>query len=259
MSEKMKLKKIIYIKEFDKVLKSVNEIKKIKKEISSGKVIIFKNIINNKIISEIKEYLVTIGKGSLPNYHGIYENCPNSHRINRWDNRSYVKACFHQFQFFPWNDDTFDLFNLFRSVFNLKNALNEQPLNKFLDSKSESGCISRVAFQFYPAGIGGMNAHIDPLDFHQSVIPTLVMSKKGEDFKTGGLFIGTEENKLNIDDYVNIGDLILFSPQMVHGVDIIDPDNKDNNFLSFTGRWMCLFAVNKLNNNNIISDSQEID
>lgn len=259
MSEKMKLKKIIYKEEFDKVLESVNEIKKIKKEISSGNVIIFKNIINNKIISEIKEYLVTIGKGSLPNYHGIYESCPNSHRINRWDNRSYVKACFHQFQFFPWNDDAFDFFNLFRSIFNLKNALNDQPLNRFLDSKSDSECISRVAFQFYPAGMGGMNAHTDPLDFHQSVIPTLVMSKKGVDFKTGGLFIGTEENKLNIDDHVNIGDLILFSPQMIHGVDTIDSDNKDNNFLSFSGRWMCLFAVNKLNSNNIISNSQEIN
>ena len=250
--------KIIYKKRFDKILKNLSEIEDIKKEISSGKVVVFKNTVDKKIINEIKEYLISVGKGSLPNYSEIYENCPNSHRINRWDKRSYVKACFHQFQFFPWNADPFDFFSFFRYVFNFKNVMNNELIDKFLDNKPEDGCISRIAFQFYPAGEGGMNAHIDSLDFHQSIIPTLVMSKKGKDFKNGGLFVGTKEEKLNIDDYVSIGDLILFSPQLVHGVDIIDPDNKDNNFISSKGRWMCLFAVNKLNTNNLISNSSEI-
>jgi len=228
------------------------------KKMNKGKVLVFRNTYSEELISQIKNYLSNIGVSSLPNYVPIKDKCPNSHRINNWDERSYVKACFHQFQFLPWNDDMFDFYKIFRPIFHLMNFFNNTPKEKFLTKEPKDDCTARVAFQFYPAGIGEMNLHIDPYDSHQSVIATLVMSKKGSDFISGGLVTkDKKENMINLDDDLNLGDLIFFSPQIIHGVEKIDPD-KELNWPSFRGRWMCLFAFNKLQNNKNISNSLDL-
>lgn len=56
-----------------------------------------------------------------------------------------------------------------------------------------------------------------------------------------------------IDDFSEVGDLIFFKANLPHGVEQIDPKS-ESNLLNVKGRWMALFATNKLPNNNKISD-----
>lgn len=203
-------------------------------------------------------YLSQVGRGSLPNWQPILPKCANFHRISHWDERSYVKACFHQFSFFPWNDDVFSAFSRFRPVFELRNLLSGAERNAYLGFEAYDDCIARLSFQFYPMGIGGMNEHIDPIGPHQAVVPLLMMSELGRDFKEGGIFVRTASGEaVFLEKYTSPGDVVLFSPSLAHGVATIDPD-KDADWLSFNGRWMAIFAVNKLATNTRVAEAVDL-
>jgi hypothetical protein len=232
---------------------------KLRSDIKLGDLVIVRNAINPALVQKLKEYLKVVASSSLPNYVPIQEGAPNFHRVNQWDERSYVKCCFHQFTFFPWNSDVFNLFEITKNIFYLKNLINGQPKDKFMKTKPEDGCTARLSFQFYPKGIGGMNKHSDPVDHHQLTVPTLIMSKKGLDFETGGMYVENENGEYVFgDDLCEIGDVILFNAQVPHGVKIID-EHKDVDWLSFEGRWMMIFATNKLQNNSSVADAVDLE
>lgn len=220
--------------------------------------IIIRNVVSATKIQRIKDYLRSIGRSSLPNWHPILPNCPNFHRINVWDQRSYVKACFHQFSFFPWNDDILSLFASFKDVFALRNLLSGAGPHDYLGPEPLDQCIARLSFQFYPRGGGAMNKHKDPIGPHQAVVPILIMSKFGEDFKKGGAYFDTAAGEtVFVEQFANPGDLVLFDPQMPHGVAPIDPD-VEMDWPAFEGRWMSIFAVNKLATNTQVTDAVDI-
>lgn len=230
----------------------------IRESIKSGNIFIAKKLYPEELICKIRDYLISIGRNSLPNYYPIKDGCHNFHRLNRRDNRSYVKACFHQFVFFPWNQDMFNFFELFKPVYKIRNLINGLREDKFLSITSQDGCTARLAFQFYPSGEGVMNKHTDPADHHQLTVPLMIMSTKGKDFKEGGLFIESNSGeKILIDDICNIGDVVYMNAQIPHGVLPIDPDTHCD-WLSFKGRWMLLFAVNKLCSNQEIENSKDL-
>ncbi|MBI3591586.1 MAG: hypothetical protein HY094_09460 [Candidatus Melainabacteria bacterium] len=250
---------VFYVTSHSELLHDSSRIAEVRKNIQCGDMLIVKNVFDKKIIEQIKKYLTNVGQNSLPSYRNIEVGCPNFHRVNIWDKRSYVQACFHQFVFFPWNQDIFNLFDLVKEVYHVKNLISELPKNKFLSSEPEDGCIARLAFQFYPRGTGAMNKHCDPLDYHQLTVPILVMSKKGEDFVKGGVYVEkTDGEKIILDDIADVGDVIYFNAQTPHGVELIDP-GYEIDWTSFQGRWMLLFAVNKLFNNNQIGNSVDLE
>ena len=82
------------------------------------------------------------------------------------------------------------------------------------------------------------------------------MSLKGSDFNDGGLEVKVGEDWLLIDDHIHPGDLILIRGDIPHGVRMIDPE-KDFNMLS-QGRWMGLFAINKVEGSKKASNSKPV-
>jgi len=230
----------------------------LREQIEQGSVVIVRGAAETDLILRMREYLTGIGRGSLPNYHRIEPGCPNFHRMNRWDPRAYVQGCFHQFVFFPWNQDVFEFFRVFAPVYHLKNQLSGLEAEKFLGPEPEDGCTARLAFQFYPSGAGGLNLHQDPADYHQLTVPIMVMSQKGTDFHEGGAFVEKEDgSRINLDEICDLGDVVYFNATCRHGVEPIDPQS-DSDWLSFQGRWMLLFAVNRLFDNRSISDSVDL-
>ncbi len=222
-----------------------------------GDVYIVKNFMPKDKILRIREYLCEIGRSSLPNYQTIEESCPNFHRIDRWDPRAHVRACVHSFSFFPWNHDVFGFFDLFRSVYQFKNRLSGLEPDSFLSTEPDRGCIARISFQYYPKGMGGLNKHQDPFDYHQITVPSMLMSKKGEDFQTGGLYVERYGEHLYLDELCDYGDVVYFNAKCNHGVEKIDPE-EETDWLSGEGRWIALFAVNKLASNSRIADSKDL-
>ena len=243
----------------NEAIRDVDLILEMSVRIEGGDAYIARNVVERSLLERIRTYLITVGQNSLPNYHPIETGAPNSHRMNRGDPRANVAGSFHQFSFFPWNQDMFNLFEIARPVFQMKNVLSGLDLDRFLGIEPEEGVTARLAFQFYPRGIGGLNRHADPVDRHQLTVPTMLMCEKGVDFQSGGVFVekaGGE--RVYLDDVMTWGDVLFFNARMTHGVETIDPGTEPN-WLAFEGRWIMLFAVNKLQQVADISDSIDLD
>jgi hypothetical protein len=227
-------------------------------DIEAENICLVREVISRQEVRALVDYLTGIGRGSLPNWQPIMPKCPNHHRVNQWDPRSYVKACFHQFSFFPWNHDVFNLFQRLGDVFALRNRLAGAEPDAYMGQEPFDDCIARLSFQFYPRGAGAMNAHIDPAGPHQAVVPTLMMSELGSDFREGGAFVkNSAQETIWIERHTNPGDLVLFSPKLVHGVGTIDPGTPVD-WPSFQGRWMSIFAVNKLATNMRVGEAVDM-
>jgi hypothetical protein len=255
----MYARNIHYADDLPRIVQDDRLIATMRGNILEGDVYIVRQAIRRDLVLKIREYLTAVGKSSIPNYLPIAEGCPNFHRINYWDERAYVKGCFHQFAFFPWNQDVFNLFELARPVYALKNRLSNLPAEKFYARKPEDGCVARIAFQFYPKGTGGLNKHQDPVDHHQLSVPILTMSTKGKDFQTGGCFVEKASGeKIYVDEISEIGDAVYFNAVTPHGVEKIDADAEPD-WVSFEGRWMMLFATNKLSGNTAIANARDLE
>jgi hypothetical protein len=250
--------KLVECLELDQILSDQVKIQEIRTNIQNGDVYVVKRYFSAELCNEIMDYLKRVGQHSIPNYHPIKNGAPNFHRMNKTDPRAFVKGAFHQFSFFPWNQDYFDLFDKCKNAYSLKNLTSNLPKNKFLKIEPEEGCTARIAAQFYPKGYGFLNKHKDPVDTHQLTVPIMILSKKGEHFNEGGAFLCREDgSKENIDNLFEPGDVIYFSAEIPHGVEAIDPESNIP-WLNFEGRWMLLLAVNKLSDNSLISNATDL-
>lgn len=230
-----------------------------RRNLENGDVYILRQAYPREFIERVREYLTHVARHSLAAYHPIEEGAPNHHRVNWWDPRSYVKGCFHQFSFFPWNQDVFNLFERFREGYYLKNVLNNLPKEKYLGMAPEDGCTARLSFQFYPKGIGALHKHQDPVGAHQLTVPMVAMSKKGFDFFEGGSYLEREDGqRIVLDDIAEPGDLIQCNGTVHHGVDTIDPQGKED-WLSFEGRWILILAVNAVAGNTRVDTSVDLE
>ena len=227
----------------------------VRENIAAGDVYIARRVIDPELVGEWRAYLEGIGRGSLPNYAPIEPGAPNFHRMNRNDPRAYVQGCFHQFVFFPWNQDPLELFAHCTPVYRMKNMLSGLGADMFLGQKPQDGCTARLAFQVYPRGGGFLQRHADPVDYHQLTVPIMQMTRKGVDFESGGLFVQMSDGRdLVVDDIAEPGDVVYFNAACPHGVEPIDP-GAPLRWTSFAGRWMLLFAVNRLAANTAIGNA----
>ena len=64
--------------------------------------------------------------------------------------------------------------------------------------------------------------------------------------------------RIYLDEISEPGDVVYFNAILPHGVERIDPDEKVD-WLSFEGRWMLLFATNKLFDNAAIRDAVDLE
>lgn len=206
---------------------------------------IVKNYLDPKLADDIVDYLKSIAKGSLPAWYPLQENCPDFHRVNNFDPRSYVKACMHQFMFHPWNDNVFDFFSIMKDLYLLKNQLSGLEAESFLNNTPKDGHIARLSFQFYPAGGGMLKRHSDPVGKHQLSVPVLLLNDKSKDYKQGGGYVvGEDDQIIDVDSQMSKGDVVFFNAEVMHGVQPIDPA-EDMKWLDFKGRWMMIASVIK--------------
>ncbi|MBS0332309.1 MAG: hypothetical protein JSS35_06040 [Proteobacteria bacterium] len=211
-----------------------------------GRVLITRQVLPPALVGRITDYLAGVGRSSLPNWRPIEPGCPNFHRLNWNDERSYVKAAFHQFSFFPWNQDVFRLFDRLGEVFRLRNRLCGAEDGAFLSGDPAEGAVARFSAQFYPCGGGYMNGHVDPVGDYQLVVPLMAMSRYGEDFASGGLWVDLPDGeRVEVDPLVGPGDVIWFHPRRPHGVAPVDAD-AELDWTAFKGRWSAVLAVNGL-------------
>lgn len=240
------------------VLASPTLLESMRSAITTGAVYVVPSGIDRSLLLELRAYLARVGRSSFPAYHPIAAGAPNSHRMNDRDERSYVKGRFHQFSFFPWNQDLFGLFDLLEPVYRVKNVLSGLPPASFLGRAPELGCTARISVQFYPKGGGSLNGHTDPVDRHQLTVPSLELSRRGEDYSTGGIYLTRADGStLDAQAQLDVGDVLFFNAATPHGVATID-ESEPLEWHRFEGRWIALLAVNKLHGTDDIGDSVDL-
>jgi hypothetical protein len=249
---------VLEITDIGQIVGDADRIAELRAEILDGTVVIARSAIDRGLVADLVEYLTRVGRNSLPTYAPIEIGASNFHRLNNSDERSYVEGSFHQFVFYPWNQDVFDLFAVTQDLFRFKSALSGMPPDLYLGREGHDGIVARLPVQFYPSGSGYMNRHQDPVGSHQLTVPTVTLSTKGVDFESGGLFVeDSEGRRCEVDDLTSPGDAVFVDARLVHGVDLVDSGDEPD-WLSFHGRWSMLIATNKLANNDGVSDAVDL-
>lgn len=183
-------------------------------------------------------FLRSFTRSQPPSWHPCLDGCPDFHRINDEYPQSYVKAKMHSFYFHRWNSHR-EIFSPFKEVFEIKNLMGGLPKDSFYDSIPSDGVVCRIQAHQYPKGGGYMNEHVDPVNPFSKIQTLIAASVFGKDFKRGGLFVREGENKEKtmLDSHAELGDLMVLSPFLRHGVEPIDP-GEQLDWERADGRWM---------------------
>src|SRR5262249_40427477 len=106
----------------------------------------------------------------------------------------------------------------------------------------EHGLWSAARLQQYPRGGGFIQAHVDRVavnvlpDGSSSYVQVLVvLTQRGADFERGGADIEHDGERTDLEALVQLGDLVIYDEQTVHGVDDIDPHHRLDS-TTFNGR-----------------------
>lgn len=241
---------VIHFEDLKKACKSKNEfyIKSLIKKMYSGNAFIVRNAakknLRNTMINLAKQY----DKKVKPSFHKMLDGTPNFHRIyDKNITKKYsLYAIKHSYFFYNWNIKTKLERELKKGVYRHWRYIKfiaGNSLNQFEKNKPRDGQIDRLQIVNYPKGGGELRDHVDPRK-NQRVVSGLIMSKIGEDFKTGGFYFRDKKNKkVNIENKLEIGDSVIFYGSIVHGVEPVEP-NKKLNWNSYDSRWFIGMFVN---------------
>jgi len=153
--------------------------------------------------------------------HKILEGIDNIYYISRpkknTKKNGYI-ANDRSWYFFPWNKDKTKLSKLVQPIFNTITKINKYDPNEIIKFTPKNGLVQRFHLIFYPKNSGEISPHVDPCNIVQ-VQSGIYITSFGKDYSSGGFYVlNKKKEKVFIDHYMNSGDLILFSPKVIHGV-----------------------------------------
>ena len=168
----------------------------------------------------------------------MLEGCPDFQRIiDSEASKSYSYTALRRSAFFfPWNSDPVGCFNQVNVRWRVFKVLSGLAPNAYERNTPRDGIVDRVQVALYPAGGGGLASHVDSTK-NQKVIIGAMMSQRGSDYEYGGFF-ATDIKGLRVDfeEHLNVGDMVVGYPTVVHGVVAVDPDIPLE-WETFNGRW----------------------
>ena len=127
-------------------------------------------------------------------------------------------------------EDIYGMRKLFIRLARFRNLVYELPVD-FAVHGTDQELWTAARIHQYPRGGGFMAAHRD--DVTAAVVKEaglklylqayLIMSKKGEDFKSGGAFIEYQGQGVDYEEACDVGDVLIYNERVIHGVADIDP------------------------------------
>ena len=204
----------------------------------SGDIYILKNAFTNEYIDKVKKQTILNWKNIKSEFHKIYDGCPNFYR--NIDTSLSNKYAFKQIKktqyFFPWNQDYLNLYEEIYKRWRVLKYLSGYYEDVWETNTPKDGIIDRIQIVKYPPNSGSQELHQDPY-IYQKFFISLYLSKKGEHFLDGGVYLVNANNqKFSLEDKVNVGDLSFGFGTIYHRVDIPRPIiNTEND--EYMGRW----------------------
>ena len=118
-------------------------------------------------------------------------------------------------------------------------------LTEYENNTPKDGVIDRIQVVHYPSKIGFLEAHSDPYK-HQRLIYSAYMSKKGVDFEGIGFYlIGKNNEIIEVEDLVDIGDVGIAYATVYHGVAPVNTNKKPDWDNVDDGRWFLSMYSNE--------------
>lgn len=209
--------------------------------VNSGPFIV-KSYLSPDQIMTVRDYCSQFALNLEPSWHPLLDDCPDYHRIHDNYAKAHVRSVQHGYYFHTWNQTFWNFFAIepIREVFLLKAKLSGLDSESFLLNTALEGPVARLVVHQYPRGGGGQEEHVDPISNFARIQTIIQASSPGTDYQVGGLYYrDSDGNKINIDEATSMGDLIIMSPGVRHGVSRIDPEDGVN-WQSTSGRWIVL-------------------
>ena len=176
----------------------------------------------------------------------IGDSDPSTGRFPRCFETIYIPQDVHGFFSFP---------NIFAPMIKLRNSLMGKSENYVRGVDFSEGLWTACRFQHYFRGGGFFGGHTDIIIDQISSTANLrtvqlvgVLSNRGEHFETGGAYIETSSGRIDLDDEVEVGDVVIYDGASYHGVHDIDANHKFTTDSRF-GRWSALVSLYQLPKN----------
>lgn len=174
---------------------------------------------------------------SGPNYYKM----KNYQRLDLGD-YSQVNARFSRMiTEFTWNSDGY-FYDEFQKLISLRNSFHNFSSSEEIYNYKGVDLCDLPKILHYPTGGGFMNEHYDHYN-NDGVINILVsLTKRGEDFESGGVYYVDKNNKfIDAESILEIGDVYVHLPSTLHGVKAID-SNKNIDLFQLHGRMSMLLS-----------------
>ncbi len=214
-------------------------VKQLVRSLWSGDAYLVKRAFPKDWVEDVKAGVNRYFHETPPSFHKMTELCPDFHRaIDAETTKLYaVDAIKHTSYFFPWNQDPLNLFQPVWERWGVYKFLGGFAFNEYTKNTPKDGVVDRIQVCVYPSGAGGLGTHSDPF-LNQRVFISGYLSKRGEDYHTGGFYvIGQNNEKVDLEDRIEVGDMGFGYATVLHGVNPIDPEKKPNWENSKQGRW----------------------
>ena len=214
----------------------------------NGKVLIVKSAFSADLVKYIKKEVINFWNKNPDTYFQLVEKCPDFHRVITPDvAKNYsVGAVRHTTYFFPWNNDPCKFNKIIYERWRYCKYVAGLKFNEYENNTPKDRSIDRIQIVCYPPSYGGVERHIDTSSNSNLAISCYLSSRKNLDFKSGGFYCVDDKNKnIDLEDYIDIGDMSLYCPTIEHGVDPIDINSKIENYDWYSGIgrwWMGLFT-----------------
>lgn len=204
----------------------------------SGDVYVLKKAYPAEFFIQLREQLHAQGQNTPSEFYPMVEGVPNFHRlIDAELTKKYsFESVKHAYYFFPWNADPWQIFSQTYPQWRIIKKLCGLRPEEYEQNTPKDGMVDRLQVAHYPAGVGHIETHSDPYQVHRLIIACF-MSKRGKDYQAGGVyFIDRQNQKVNCEDYLDIGDMQIYFPTILHGVDTVD-EGTPLDWNSPAGRW----------------------
>ncbi|MEM9281864.1 MAG: hypothetical protein AAGA96_08565 [Verrucomicrobiota bacterium] len=209
--------------------------------IDSPEVFIVEKFYDGEEILNFRQQVFEKGTATDPSWHPLYDDCPDYHRIHDDYPKAHVKARMHAYYHHGWFEHNREVFDRFREIFDMKNYLAGFEPGHFITNTPSQHQVARVNLQNYPRGGGYIAEHIDPKSRFARLQTLVQASQIGVDYYSGGLFAREtpKNDRFFVDEFTEIGDLMVLSPDIPHGLDPIDPEI-ELDWNRSDGRWIIL-------------------
>lgn len=228
--------------DFCEILADNEEYIKLIDQLIHGKIILLKNTLSMNCVNNLRLKTLEYWKNNEDIFLKTLENCKNFHRIidEKRTQLYSIKVIKHSTYIFPWNDDYTSHRDEINQVWkNLKIFQGLKP-DAFEKNTPKDKIVDRIQICLYPPKVGYLQTHIDPTH-NQLLFISGYLSKRGSygSYSEGGFYaIDENNNKVDLEENIDEGDMSIGLATIRHGVNLIDPDySGDVDWYGSKGRW----------------------